>query len=164
MKRQQYRHKELSSWGKRNKHLASLTKRQLAFIENYMKNGFNKVQAFKDAGYTIPKNPKKVYDIAYRVYGSKNVQRELKRRMSIMRTAKVKSLEAIAEDLERNNQTAFEKGKLAESNKALELLAKMQGGFKDKLELSGDKKNPLEVNSSEQIKSILETVVTPKGR
>lgn len=134
--------------------VSKLTNGQWKFLDLWYTKGMDKKDAYYAAGFTAIHHRQAVA----RILKSKNVIAEITRRENIKEQAaiqrEVKNLDALAADLDRNNEEAFSSGKISESNKAIELLIRMQGGFQEKIEVTqGDN------DSSDQIDEIIRETI-----
>jgi phage terminase small subunit len=132
---------------------SDLTECQRKFLDLWYTKGQSKKDAYYGAGYTATHYSQAVS----RIFKSPSVQREIARRDKLKDIAITnrdkKSLDQLAEDLDRNNSEAFNSGKISESNKAIELLIKLQGGFKEKIEVTQKE------DQSDQIDEIIQTTL-----
>lgn len=123
--------------------------RQQQVILNYKANGGNMKQAMIDAGYS------KTYADRNSKYLLGIIGQEIKTQQKEIKSAKIKNITEIQEwwsgilddpGEERGHQI-----------KCSELLAKSQGGFVDKVQMSGSVNNPFEGLSTDELKKLIDS-------
>lgn len=120
--------------------MAELNEKQKRFVEEYCID-YNATQAAIRAGYS----PKSAEVTACRLLRNAKICEAIdQKRVKIAEKAEL-SAEWVLRELARNHELAKGIGELAASNKALELIGKHLGMFKDKVEMTGENGAPLNV-------------------
>lgn len=110
----------------------ALTAKQQRFVEEYMVD-LNATQAAIRAGYS----EKTAHAIGQENLRKPTIAEEVKKRQEKLGEKAEITAEWVLMELVENHKMAREIGEIPASNKALELIGKHKGMFKDKLELSG---------------------------
>lgn len=110
----------------------ALTAKQQRFVEEYLID-LNATQAAIRAGYS----EKTAYSIGQENLKKPDIAAEIEKRQDKLGEEAEITAEWVLKELVENHRTAREIGELTASNKALELIGKHKGMFKDRLELTG---------------------------
>lgn len=119
----------------------ALTAKQKRFVEEYLID-LNATQAAIRAGYS---------ENTARAIGAENLTKpdiasEIKKRQDKLGAEAEITAEWVLKELVENHKMARSIGELTSSNKALELIGKHKGMFKDKIEHSGSMKSEITHN------------------
>lgn len=112
----------------------ALTDKQVRFIDEYMID-MNATAAYGRAGYTAEGNSAEAS--ASRLLRNVKIQAEIVKRQQKMQEKAGLSVQWLIEEMIENHRLARELGEIANSSKALEMLGKHLGMFKEKVEVSG---------------------------
>lgn len=138
----------------RKGNVTDLTENQRLYVDKYFELACDKKAAAIAAGYS----PKGIEMVVYRLDHHDIVQAEIMKRERLIRSSKIKKIDSIASDLERNAEEAYQAGKYSDSNRALELLAKLQGAFKESIEVNAHVQKE-EISPSPMIEDILSSIM-----
>jgi phage terminase small subunit len=122
------------------KRMAELTAKQQRFVDEYCVD-LNATQAAIRAGYT--KETSHVQ--GPRLLGNVRVREAIEKKQRRLEVKTELTAEWVLKEFAENHKLAREVGELPASNKALEMIGKHLGMFKDKVELTGDEGGPLKV-------------------
>lgn len=112
----------------------ALSDKHSKFVDEYMID-MNATAAYLRAGYKCTEDAARVS--ASKLLTNPNIVAEIATRQAKMQEESGISVKWILEELVENHRMARQIGELPASNKALEMLGKHLGMFKDKVEISG---------------------------
>lgn len=115
----------------------ALTDKQLKFVDEYMVD-MNATQAYLRAGYRCTEEAARVS--ASKLLTNPNIVAEIATRQEKIQEKTELTVEWVLNELADNHRQAKQLGDFAPSNKALELIGKHIGMFKERVELSGETK------------------------